>query len=114
MSVAVPLPVKVKVGVLVPDEKAIDPELPNVKAPVPDASMVAPLAPMVNRRSVVSVWPDVPPVYCNVPLLITKLAAELVDCPIPLDVPPFARVATDKMPPLIVVAPVYVLVPERV
>lgn len=74
----------------------------NVNVPVPDASKVAPLAPTVNTRSV-----DVAaPVYCNVPPLITKLAAALVDCPIPLDAPPLANVLTDKMPPLMVVTPV--------
>ena len=94
-------PVNVRVG----DVAAVvasEPALPNVSAPVPDESMVAPLAPTVNNRSVVTA----PPVYLNVPPLITKLVAALLDAPILLLEPPLASVLTDKVPAEIVVIPV--------
>ena len=74
VSVPVPLPVKVKVGVPVVEEKRMVPA-PNVNAPEPDASSVAPPAPIVNKRLVVCTAP----VYCKVPPLITRLPAALVD-----------------------------------
>ena len=49
------------------------------------------------------------PVYANVPPLSCKLAAAFVDAPIELFAPPFAKVPTVKVPPLMLVAPVYVL-----
>ena len=51
VSVAAPAPVKVKVGELV-SVVAIVPALLNVNAPLPEASIVPPLLPMVNNRSV--------------------------------------------------------------
>ena len=72
-----------------------------VIAPKPEASSVAPLVPAVNCRSVV----PVPPVYRSEPPLITRLAAALVEAPMPLATPPLASVATPSTPPLIVVIP---------
>ena len=57
---------------------------------------------MVNKRSIVTE----PPVYLSVPPLITKFAASLVDCPMPLAVPPLANEDAERVPALIVVAPV--------
>ena len=94
-------PVNVRVG----DVAAVvasEPALPNVSAPVPDESMVAPFAPTVNNRFVVTA----PPVYLNVPPLITKLVATLLDAPILLLELPLASVLTDKVPAEIVVIPV--------
>src|SRR5436309_12438188 len=60
----------------------------------------------VKLRSVDTVGP----VYCRMPPFANaKLAATLDDWPIPLGRAPFARLATDRMPPLTAVAPVYVL-----
>ena len=67
----------------------------NTKAPVPDASTVAPLSPKVNNRSVLVAAP----VYFSVALLMTKLAAVLVDWPMLLATPPLAKLATDNVPP---------------
>jgi len=78
------------------------PVLLMVSAPVPEASSVAPLTPMVKRRSVVTV----PPVYCSVPPLIIRFAAALVELPMLLTVPPSASVLTASVPPLMVVEPV--------
>ena len=108
-SVALPDPVKVRVGV-VKEVVPIVPALLNVKAPLPDASIEPPLVPTVNNRSVLAALP----VYFRVPPLITKLEAEFVDLPILLFDPPAANVDTDNVPALIVVTPVYVLVPDRV
>ena len=94
-------PAKVKVG----DEAAVvpsEPAFPKVSAPVPDESIVAPLAPTVNKRSVVTAAP----VYLSVPPLMTKFVAALLDAPMLLFDEPFARVATDKAPPEMVVTPV--------
>ena len=102
VSIAEPVPVKVSVGELV-SVVAIVPALLKVNAPLlPEASIVPLLVPMVNNRSV-----DITaPVYCNVPPLITKLAASLVDAPMLLLDPPLAKVDTLKVPALIVVIPV--------
>jgi hypothetical protein len=43
-----------------------------------------------------------------------KLLAALLDLPIPLSELPLARVDTDKVPPLILVTPVYVFAPVKV
>ena len=94
-------PVKVKVG----DEAAVvpsEPAFPKVSAPVPDESIVAPLVPIVNKRSVVTAAP----VYLSVPPLMTKFVAALLDAPMLLLDPPLASVPTDKVPPEIVVIPV--------
>ena len=104
----VPVSVSVR-GVVVP-LRAIAPALPNVRAPVPDESMVPPLAPSVNRRFVVSPTP----VYCNVPPSNTRLAAALVACPMFPATPPFPIVAALKVPALIVVTPVYAFAPDNV
>ena len=48
----------------------------------------------------------VPPVYCSVPPPKTKLAAALVEAPIPLFEPPLAIDEILNVPTLIVVAPV--------
>ena len=74
----------------------------NVNAPVPEASMPPPLLVMVNKRSVLTAAP----VYLSVPPSNTKLPATLLDAPILLFDAPFARVATDKVPPEMVVTPV--------
>ena len=76
--------------------------LVNTKAPVPDASTVAPLLPMVNKRSVLVAGP----VYFSVALLMTKLAAALVDWPMLLATPPLAKLDTDNVPPCRLVTPV--------
>jgi len=74
-----------------------------VSAPVPEASSVAvPAVPIVKRRSV----DTVAPVYCNVPPLIIRLAAALVELPMLLTTPPSARVLTASVPLLMVVVPV--------
>ena len=94
-------PVKVKVGdvaAVVP----IEPALLKVSAPVPDESIVAPLVPIVNKRSVVTAAP----VYFSVPPLMTRLAARALAAPMPLLDPPSANVPADKVPPEIVVIPV--------
>ena len=101
LSVAAPVPVKVSVGELAA-VVAIVPALLKVNAPVPEASIVPLLLPMVNNRSV----DTSPPVYFNVPPLITKLAASLVDAPMLLLDKPLAKVDTLKVPALIVVIPV--------
>ena len=88
------LPVSVSNRPAVP-LKAKAPVLANTKAPVPDASTVAPLSPKVNKRSVLVAAP----VYLSVALLMTKFAAALVDWPILLATPPLAKLATDKVPP---------------
>ena len=49
--------------------------------------------------------------YFKVPPFNTKLDATFVDAPMWLLVPPFARVPTDRIPPLMVVTPVKVFVP---
>ena len=93
-------PVRVKVGevaAVVPNV----PELPKVNAPVPDESIVAPFAPTVNKRSVVTAAP----VYLSVPPLMTKFVAALLDAPILLLDPPLASVPTDKVPAEIVLVP---------
>ena len=76
--------------------------LVNTKAPVPDASTVAPLSPRVNKRSVLVAAP----VYLSVPPLITKLAAALLDWPMLLATPPSAKLDTDNVPPSTEVTPV--------
>ena len=101
VSVAVPVPVKVKVGELAA-VVAIVPTLLKVNAPLPEASIVPPLLPMVNNRSV----DTSPPVYFNVPPLITSLVAAFDDLPILLSDPPAAKLETLKVPALIVVMPV--------
>ena len=70
----VPDPVSVKVD----DEPKIA-KLPELSKPTqdePEPSKVAPLAPIVNKRSID--W-AVPPVNLRVPPLITRFAASLVD-----------------------------------
>ena len=69
--------------------------LVNTKAPVPEASTVAPLSPKVNRRSVLVAEP----VYLIVALLMTRLDAALLDWPMLLATPPLAKLATDTVPP---------------
>ena len=102
VSVAAPVPVKVKVGELV-SVVAIVPALLKVNAPLPpEASIVPPLLPMVNNRSV----DTSPPVYFNVPPLITKLVAAFDDLPMLLLDKPLAKVDTLKVPAFIVVIPV--------
>ena len=93
-------PVKVRVGEVAAVVPSV-PELPKVNAPVPDESIVAPLVPIVNKRSVVTAAP----VYLSVPPLMTKFVAALLDAPILLLDPPLASVPTDKVPAEIVVAP---------
>ena len=95
------VPVKVKERAFVP-VKAIEPVLARFKAPVPDASIAPPLLVIVNKRSVLIAEP----VYLSVPPSNTKLLAAFVEAPILLFEPPFARVATDKVPPEMVVTPV--------
>src|ERR1700722_13305759 len=80
------------------------PVLPNVIGPVPEDSIVAPLDPSVMSLSVV--LPE--PTYCSVPPLITRLEAALELAP----TPELARVVICSVPPLMVVPPEYVLVPE--
>ena len=94
-------PVKVRVGEVAAVVPSV-PELPKVNAPVPDESIVAPLVPIVNKRSVVTAAP----VYLRVPPLMTKFVAALLEAPMPLFDPPVARVLTDIVPPEIVVIPV--------
>ena len=69
---------------------------------MPDASIVPPLLVMVNKRSVLTAAP----VYLSMPPSNTRLAASLVEAPMLLLVPPAASVATDKVPPEMVVTPV--------
>ena len=54
-----------------------------------------------------------PPVYWRVPPFKTKLVAVFDEAPMLLLLPPLARLLTESVPPLIVVAPVYVFAPER-
>src|SRR6478672_5317918 len=62
----------------------------KVITPVPDPSIVPPLAPSVNVRLVVSPAP----VYCNVPPLITNAGAASDDAPMLLFVKPSANLLT--------------------
>ena len=97
-----PVPVNVNVRVPVPLVAIL---LVSVKVKVaePEASIVPPLVPIVNNRFVLLF---ALPVYFNVPPLITKLAASLVDAPMLLLDPPSAKVDTLKVPALMVVTPV--------
>ena len=61
-------PVNVKRCVVEP-AYAMEPDLLKFKAPVPEASMLAPLAPTVNSRSQLTP----PPVYFNVPPFTDKV-----------------------------------------
>ena len=64
----------------------------------------------VKSRSVVAAGP----VYWRVPPASTRFAATLVDAPMPLTLPPIASEETLRMPPMIVVMPVYVFAPLSV
>ncbi len=77
------LPVRVNVRAVFVPLRTSEPVLVKSTAPLPEASSVPPLVPMVNKRSVL--WAE--PVYCSVPPLITRLAAALVEIPRPLAVP---------------------------
>ena len=108
VNIPKPLPVKVKLGDIVTELNAIlfvnaVPLPAQVKVPAPEASNVALSVPTVNKRSVD--W-EVVPTNLSVPPLITRLVATFVACPIPLAVPPFASVDTERIPPLMVVIPV--------
>src|SRR5438067_1188973 len=91
------------------------PILLNAPAVVADAPLNVRLVPAV-ATSIVPVVASVSvnarfelivvPVYCSVPPLSTRLLGALVDCPTPLAVPPSARIATLKLPALMVVLPV--------
>jgi len=96
VRVKVPAPVLVsapEVAVLAPEMVTLFVVISNV-----------PVAPAVSVkfRSVLAVAP----VYCSVPLFKTRLAAAGEACPKLPATPPLPMVATDKMPPLIVVVPV--------
>ena len=80
----------------------MDPELPNINSPVPEALMEPPLEPRVNKRSIVTAAP----VYMSVPPFKTRFDAALVAAPILLLDPPLAKVEADNVPALIVVTPV--------
>ena len=87
--------------------KAIVPVFVNKTAPLPDASSVPPLVPIVKRRSVLAPKP----VYWNTPPLITRFPAALEDWPMPLAVPPMVRLFVLSVPALIVVVPEKVFEP---
>jgi hypothetical protein len=100
---AVFVPVKVSVrAVFEPASVKAVVALLYVTAPVPDASSVPPLVPSVMLRFVLTVAP----VYCSVPPLRMRLTALVVADPIPLAVPPAARLLVLSVPPLMVVLPV--------
>ena len=109
-SVLLPVlvPVRVSVRAVLLPEVAMAAVLLRVSAPEPEASSVAPLVPTVKPRLLLTAVP----VYCSVPPLMTRLAAAFADWPMPLAAPPLASKLVLRTPPLIVVAPVLVLVPE--
>src|ERR1700751_5808060 len=103
-SVLAPVFVPVRVSVRVPvcPLKPIDPVLVKLIAPDPEASIVPLDVPIEKSRSVETAAP----VYWRVPPLRTRFAAALVEAPILLLFPPLARELTDRVPPVILVAPV--------
>ena len=74
-------------------------------------SMTASLAAMIEKLRLVDA---VAPVYCNVPPLNTRLAAEMAAAPRLLALPPLPMEPTDKVPPVRVVTPVKEFRPLRV
>src|SRR5437868_2276836 len=68
-----------------------------------EVESVPPLAPMEKRRLEVA-----PPLTCKVPPSMTRLAASLEELPMPLALPPSARLLTFNTPPSTVVEPEYV------
>ena len=101
LSVLFPVLVPVKVKVCAPPEDKLAPVLVNCRAPLPDASILAP--PEISKRRSVE---SPAPVYLSVPpYSIWRLTAALDDEPIVLFWLPFLRLDTCNMPPSIYVNP---------
>ena len=94
VSEAVPVPVKLRLVAVpvIPPENVVNP-------PVPEASIVLPLA-IVIARLVESV---VLPTYCSVPVALIEIAGVVDPVPIELAVPESANLLTLNIPPEIIV-----------